>query len=183
MAVLDFLPEVCGKAELADLLLAHVAQISEYCGEREEYVVKILSNFATDALLDEDYLHNPKLHTVIQFSQEGVLAYETNEFESGWAVNPREVVRMLSLALSIVEAGWGRDKWAVLQDRTAISMTFPKHMTFDWQGVKLFPAFRYRLGITKVDPADVRRIVAVIQDGRKRQLPPVGGIVSAGRYL
>lgn len=96
MPRLDFLPEVWDADDLGDLFLTHLEEINAYLKADME---KALRLFTIEQLVDQDHLHDDSYFVTISFSKEGVAAYRDSQFKSGWAINPRDVIASLALAL------------------------------------------------------------------------------------
>lgn len=175
MEHLGFLPAEGDADDLGHLLLEHAEEISEFCGKD---VTGVLQRFRSEEPVDQDTLHDPDKYATVIFREEGVSAYRSEDYASGWAINPRKVVMSLAQALRILKKGWGIDPYMVTNDRPAIRASGVEYMTLDWVYTTLYPAFRWDLEENPVPRSVVERIAEVIQDGRSDKVR--GGVVKAG---
>jgi len=158
--LLEKLPEVYDADLVEKVLLENLAVINEFCGQDMGIVIE---NFAKEQAIPSS----------VQLSDRGVyFGKECTGIKScagmsrGYAINPRDVVWSLYLALEALGKGKGIDPDCVIGWQNALLLTSLKYMTFQWVGKALYPAFRWEFVEYREEDRDT--VVSWIKEGRRQ---------------
>ncbi len=137
MKLLEKLPEICDVDELHTLLCENEALIVAFTGKEDIGIM--LKKF-----YEEQVAGARTSDRGIQFSKEGARVWNDDTVKSKKAVNPRDVVLGLYLAIEALELGHGRDKPGVIGHGRLPEICSFKYMTFTVESYAIYPMFDWK---------------------------------------